>query len=180
MLLLIIFLICVFLMLAVTCAAGISDFRTLTIPNMYSLYVIALFILTYACLYFGGRADVFGSVSSHLGSMAATFVVTFILFSMKLLGAGDSKFASACSIWIGLKYLPIYLFFMTLFGSVLGFVALYLKNKKPFQSPAPGSWVEQVQGGASKVPYAIAIAFGVFMSFFYTGYLSSEVLASFL
>lgn len=180
MILLIIFLMCMFVALAVSAMAGLSDFRTLKIPNIYSLYVIAAFFVAFIALYLGGQEGVFGPVYMHILSALVTFLVTFVLFGLKLLGAGDSKFATACAIWVSLKYLPIYLFFMTLFGSVLGLVALYLKNKKPFKSPAEGSWIAQVQGGASKVPYGIAIAAGLVVSFMHTGYLTADVLTSFL
>lgn len=180
MILLIIFLICMFVALGVSVMAGISDYRTMKIPNIYSLYVIVAFFVAYIALYLGGQTNVFGSLYVHLLSAGVTFLVTFILFGLKLLGAGDSKFATACALWVSVKYLPIYLFFMTLFGSVLGIVALYLKNKKPFKSPTDGSWVAQVQSGASKVPYGIAIAVGLVASFLHTGYLTTDVLSSFL
>jgi len=180
MILLVIFLVCLFITLGIGVMAGLSDFKTLKIPNIYSVYVIAAFFVAYMAMYFGGADHVFDKLHMHLLSMAVTFLVTFILFALKLIGAGDSKFATACAIWVSLKYMPIYLFFMTLFGSVLGFVALYLKNKKPFKSPAQGSWIEQVQSGASKVPYGIAIAVGLFVSFMHTGYLTTDVLSSFL
>tara|TARA_R110001592_G_scaffold20926_20_gene84792 strand:- start:14343 stop:14855 length:513 start_codon:yes stop_codon:yes gene_type:complete len=169
-----------FVALAVSVMAGVSDFRTLKIPNMYSVYVMVSFFIAFFALYIGGQEHVFSALPMHILSALVTFLVTFILFGLKLLGAGDSKFATACSIWVGLKYLPIYLFFMTLFGSVLGIVALYLKNKKPFKSPIEGSWIAQVQNGASKVPYGIAIAFGLIVSFMHTGYLTTNVLTSFL
>ncbi len=180
MILLIIFLICLFVTLGVAVMAGVADFKRMKIPNVYSLYIIIAFFVAFTALYFGGNDEVFSSIYMHILSALVTFLVTFILFGLKLLGAGDSKFATACAFWVSLKYLPIYLFFMTLFGSVLGFVALYLKNKKPFKSPVDGSWIAQVQGGASKVPYGIAIAVGLFVSFLHTGYLSTNVLASFL
>lgn len=180
MILLIVFLMCMFVTLAVSVMAGVSDFKTLKIPNIYSVYVIAAFFIAFTVLYIGGNDQAFDNLHMHLLSMAVTFLVTFILFALKLIGAGDSKFATACAIWVSLKYMPIYLFFMTLFGSVLGFVALYLKNKKPFKSPAEGSWIEQVQSGASKVPYGIAIAFGLAVSFMHTGYLTTDILSSFL
>lgn len=180
MILLIIFLICIFVALGVSVMAAISDFRTMKIPNMFSVYVIGAFFVAYTALYIGGQDKVFGPIYMHLLSAGVTFLVTFILFGLKLLGAGDSKFATACAIWVSAKYLPIYLFFMTLFGSVLGIVALYLKNKKPFKSPTDGSWIAQVQNGASKVPYGIAIAVGLAVSFLHTGYLTTDVLSSFL
>ncbi len=180
MIVLIIFLICVFVTLAFGALAGLSDIRSMTIPNSYSIYVLAAFIVAYSLLYFTGHDQVFGSLLSHGLSLILTFVVTFILFAVKVLGAGDSKFASVCALWLGVKYMPIFLFFMTVFGGLLGVVALYIKRKKPFESPPEGSWVAQVQGGKDKVPYGVAIGFGMLIAFMYAGYFSTDVLSSFL
>ncbi len=180
MILLIIFLICVFITLLVGALAGLSDIRCMKIPNNYSIYVIALFLIAYISMYFGGQDAVFASLFSHLASAAAMFVVTLILFGFKILGAGDSKFASACALWISLKYLPIFLFFMTLFGGLLGGIAIYIKRKKPFENPKENSWIAQVQDGADKVPYGVAISFGMLIAFMHMGYFSPDILASFV
>ncbi len=177
---LIIFLFCVFVVLAVGALAGASDIRSMTIPNMYSVYVIAAFAVAYLTLFITGNDKVFGALHSHLISAVGAFIVTFILFVTKVIGAGDSKFGSACALWVSAKYLPIFLFFMALVGGVLGVVALILKRKKPIENPAEGSWVYQVQGGADKVPYGVAIAFGMLIAFVHAGYFSTDVLSSFL
>ena len=180
MTLLIIFLICVFVTLIVGALAGLSDIRCMKIPNSFSLYVVAAFFIAYAALYFGGHSGVFAPLWLHVISGVLMFVATAILFSLKMIGAGDSKFATACAFWIGAKYLPVFLFFMTLGGGLLGVVALYIKRKKPFKSPKEGSWVAQVQGGADKVPYGVAITFGMLIAFMHAGYFSSEALSSFV
>ncbi len=180
MVFLIIFLAGIFLALGVGVLAGVSDLRRLIIPNSYSVIVIAGFALCYGALYFGGRSDVFGSLSSHVLSAVIMFLVTFALFSFGVLGAGDSKFGSACALWVGVKFLPIFLFYMTLCGGVLGLLALYIKHNKPFESPTPGGWVEKVQTGADKVPYGVAIFCGLLAAFLYAEYFSPDILASFL
>ncbi|MGH1376206.1 MAG: A24 family peptidase [Alphaproteobacteria bacterium] len=177
---LIVFLFCVFVVLAVGALAGLSDLRSMTIPNIYSVYVIAAFVVAYLTLFLSGNDNVFGSLSSHLISVFGAFVVTFCLFVTKVIGAGDSKFGSACALWVSAKYLPIFLFFMALVGGVLGVVALILKRKKPIENPVEGSWVHQVQSGADKVPYGVAIAFGMLIAFVHAGYFSTDVLSSFL
>lgn len=182
MFVLFIYLICVFVTLGVCMLASLSDVRSFTIPNSYSLYMIGLFFVTYGALEFFApemRDVIFGSFLSHLYAFLVFFVVTFIFFSLNFLGAGDSKFGAACAFWFGLKYLPIYLFFMTFFGGVLGIVTLYLRHKKPFKSPSAGGWLARAQEGASQVPYGVAIALGVAVTFVYAGYLSPSVLATF-
>ncbi len=180
MIFLIIFLLGIFLTLAIAVMAGVSDWRSMTIPNSYSVYVIIVFVFCYAVLYLGGQHGALSSLSSHLLSAGITFGVTFVLFSMGVLGAGDSKFGTACALWIGVKLLPIFLFYMTLCGGVLGVVALCIKKYKPIDSPREGSWIAQVQSGKDKVPYGIAICFGLALAFFYSGYFSSDTLSSFL
>ncbi len=180
MVLLIIFLICVFITLFVGVLAGLSDIRSMKIPNSYSIYIIAAFLVAYLGLYFAGHAGVFSSIWSHILSAGLMFLATAVLFGLKIIGAGDSKFATACAFWIGAKYLTIFLFFMTLGGGVLGIIALYIKRKKPFKSPREGSWAAQVQSGADKVPYGVAITFGMVIAFIYAGYFSPDVLSSFI
>lgn len=180
MIFLIMFLLGIFVTLGISIMAAFSDWRTMTIPNSYSVYVISAFFVTYGVLYLGGHADVFSSLSSHILSAGITFAVTFVLFSIGVLGAGDSKFGSACALWIGVKFLPIFLFYMTLCGGVLGVVALYIKKHKPFDSPAEGGWIAQVQSGKDKVPYGIAICFGLILAFLYSEYFSAEILSSFV
>ncbi len=180
MILLIVFLICVFITLAIGVLAGFSDIRRMKIPNSYSVYVIALFFIAYGALHLGGQGDVFGALVSHLISAGLMFVVTLILFAAGMIGGGDSKFATACAFWITAQYLPIFLFFMTLAGGLLGAAALYIKRRKPFEAPAEGGWIAQVQEGADKVPYGVAIAFGMFIAFVYAGYFSPDVLSSFV
>jgi len=180
MLILIIYLMCLFGAIGLVGLAGWSDIRGLTIPNSYSLYMIAVFAIAYTALYFGApQANIFGGIVSHFLSVLIFFVVTFILFALKMLGAGDSKFGAACALWVSLSHLPIYLFFMTLFGGILGVVTLYIKHKKPFKSPAEGSWIAQAQNGIDKVPYGVAIGVGLVGTFIYAEYLSPAVLASF-
>ncbi len=180
MILLIIFLICIFITLAVGALAGFSDVSSMKIPNSYSIYVILAFFIAYLSLYLGGQAHILGSLLSHVISAAVMFIVTAFLFSVRMIGAGDSKFAAACAIWIEIKYLTIFLFFMTIFGAVLGIVALYIKRKKPFKSPKEGSWIAQLQGGKDKVPYGVAISFGMVVALIYSGYFSSEFLSFFI
>ena len=180
MIVLIIFLMCIFITLIIGGAAALSDFRSMTIPNMYSVYVIAAFAVAYICVWFGGYDGVFAPILSHLISAGVTFLVTFILFGLKVIGAGDSKFATACAFWLGAKFLPIYLFYMTLTGGLLGAAALYIKKKKPFESPLEGSWIDQVQRGKDKVPYGIAISVGMVIAFVYAGYFSADVLSAFV
>lgn len=181
MIFLIVFLICLFTALAFIGFAAWSDVQRMMIPNSFSLYIISSFIVCYGVLFFGGvHSHVFEPIVSHLISAAVMFGVTFVLFALKMIGAGDSKLATACALWVGAVHLMAFLFYMTLCGAALSLFALYVKRRKPFKSPKEGSWIAQVQGGAEKVPYGVAIASGLIISFVYAEYFSAATLSSFV
>lgn len=180
MIVLIVFLICVFICLGIGVLAGASDMKTMTIPNSYSVYVAASFAIAYAAVAFAGVDGVFSSLFSHLFSALLVFAFTFGLFGMGMLGAGDSKFASACALWFSVGDLPVFIVYMALIGGFLAVASVIIQRRKPFQAPTEGSWVAQVQGGASKVPYGVAIALGMGFAFMKLGYFSPGILSSFL
>jgi prepilin peptidase CpaA len=178
MLLLIVFLICLFVVVGTGVLAGLSDLRGLVIPNLYSGIVIGAFVACYAVLWMFGREDVFFSLSSHVLSAVIVFGVTLAMFAAGGLGAADSKLGTAYALWVGLPGLMP--FYMAVFGGVLALAALALKKWKPVKAPVKGGWVERVQAGESKVPYGIAIVFGALASFVKIGYFSPEVISSFV
>lgn len=173
------FLIFVFAVLGVGVLAGLADLRGLTIPNLYSGLIIGAFPVCFVLMWLlGVQDDVFASLWSHLGAAGLIFVISAAMFHFGIMGAADSKLASAYALWLGLGALPLYLFVMTLVGAILGAVALYIKKKKPFENPKGGSWPAQLQAGKNKVPYGVAIVIGAAYGFYVAGYLSLTNLAA--
>lgn len=170
--LLFIIIFCVLVALGFGLASGWSDFRGLTISNVYSAAILAAFVVAFSAFYFFAPdgAVYFGSWKSHLLAGVIMFGVTFALYVPGWLGAGDSKLCTVFALWLGMLGLPAFLFYMTLMGGLLALAALLIKKYKPFTSPVPGSWIARTQEGVSAVPYGIAIAFGAVMSFVSTGY----------
>lgn len=159
--------------------AGASDIRGMTIPNIHSLLILGAFPLCYGVCYLAG-VDVFASPLSHLISLLIVFGVSAGLFALKIMGAADSKLASAYALWLGVPGLMPFLFYMMVAGGVLGVAALLIRRFKPFTNPSPQSWIGQLQAGADKVPYGVAIVIGAFVSFGFLGYLGTDVLSAFL
>ena len=180
MLLLVVFLICLFVAVGTGVLSALSDVRGLVIPNIYSVVVMGAFVVAYGALWVFGHGGVFQSLVSHILSALVVFLVTLIMFAMRGIGAADSKLATAYAFWVGMAGFLPFLLYMSLFGGVLGLTSLLLRKFKPFKSPSEGSWAAQVQAGESKVPYGVAIVFGALVSFVKLGYLSGGVLASFL
>lgn len=177
MITLVFFLVCVLVALGVGLLAALSDIRGLQIPNIYSAIIAAGFPVCYALMWLFGNTDMFMPLWSHITSALIVLAVSAILFFRGVMGAADSKLASAFSLWLGLSALPVFLFVMSLFGALLGVAALYIKKKKPFKAPAKGSWAEQLQAGKNKVPYGVAIVAGAIYAFYHVGYLQFEELA---
>lgn len=181
MIALIIFLIFVFAVLGIGALGAWSDIKTLTIPNMYSALILSAFPICYGLMLVLGVSTtegVFVPLWSHLSAAAIVLVISAALFFFGVMGAADSKLATAYALWIGLGNLPVFLFMMSLFGAFLGAVALFIKKKKPFKEPVDGSWVAQLQAGGSKVPYGVPIVLGAAFGFYHVGFLNFEALAS--
>lgn len=165
--------------LGVGILAAWSDCRGMTIPNIYSAVILGLFPLCYGAARLAG-VEVFASPLSHGLGLLIVFAVSAALFAFKIMGAADSKLASAYAAWMGLHGLIPFLFYMTLIGGLLGVATIIMKRNKPFPNAAPQSWAGQAQAGADKVPYGVAIVAGAFVSFLLLDYVDAEVLASFL
>lgn len=160
--------------------SGLSDIRGLTIPNAYSAVVIVAFLFAYLALWGHGNPQTMWVLSAHLSSGLLTFSITFLLFSLRMLGAADSKLATAYALWFKLTDLPLFLAYMALTGGLVAVASLVIMRRKPFKDPLKGSWVDRVQNGESKVPYGVAIAAGALVAFLKAGYLSGDFLIGFL
>jgi len=180
MFLLIVFLASLFIAMAFGVMAAISDYKGMTIPNMHSVVIFAVFVMCFGALSLFGAGAVFSSVLSHLLGFVLVFFGGFAFYAMKVWGAGDQKLMAAFAIWMGFSGIPVFLVYTSIFGGILGLAALYLKKYKPVKEPLEGGWVEQVQSGVGKVPYGIAITLGALASFAKIGYFSIDTFRIFL
>ncbi len=156
--------------LVLTVMACISDIRSFRIPDLYSILAIAGFGIAFVV-----SPEDFGPWWHHLGAGVGMLVVTYIMFALGLLGAGDSKFGAALALWVGLKGLLIYLFYMAIVGGVIGILSKVFHKTKPFKNPPAGSWMDVAQQGKNAVPYGIAISFGAWAGLFHTKFLHQQL-----
>lgn len=169
---------CVLTALGFAIASAISDFRSMTIPNIYSGLITLAFIPAFAADYFSGQGmEYFAALSSHLLAAVLVFAVTFVLFVTRVMGAGDSKLCSAIALWTGLSGLAPFLFYMAIVGALLGISTKILNKRVVFASPVAGGWIDKSQKGQAGVPYGIAICVGAIIAFFQLGYFSPEKFA---
>jgi prepilin peptidase CpaA len=145
--------------------ACVSDVRFLRIPNSYVCVVIAAFLPAFLL-----SPESFGPWWHHLAAGLIFLVITYIMFCCGMLGGGDAKLGAALALFVGLRGLVPYLFYMALVGGLLGALAIVIKKKKPFTHPSPESWAGQLYQGRNAVPYGIAISFGAWAALFHTGF----------
>lgn len=159
-------------------AAAISDFRSMTIPNIYAGGILLAFIPAFLADAFTGHGmEFFYGWQSHLIAALAVFAISFLLFSLRVIGAGDSKLATAVALWVGLSGMTAFLFYMAIAGAVLAIATKFMNGKQIAASPKEASWIAQSQAGRLGVPYGIAICFGAIVAFYQLDYFSPEKLA---
>ena len=156
--------------LVVTVLSCVSDVRLMRIPNVHSFIILACFIPAWLA-----GPTVFSPLWYHIAAMGIMFVVTYTMFCMGMMGGGDSKLGTVLGLWVGLKGLLPFIFYMAIMGGILGLMTIFLQRKKPFINPRLGSWVALVQAGQNAVPYGIAISFGSWASFFHTGLIHHQL-----
>lgn len=161
--------------------AAWSDFRSMKIPNIYALLMAGCFIPVFLITHFFSGYSPFTSMLDHLLlAPLAMAILTMPLFFMGLIGAADSKLSIAFAFWLGMRGLIPFLFIMSIAGGLLGIATLVIKKKKPFSSVLEGSWIDQAQNSANKVPYGIAIFIGALAGFFANGYFSFQTYLQFI
>lgn len=147
-----------FMLLA--CAAH-SDWKGMLIPNRYSLGIAGLFVLGLVMPF-----DLFNGISLTSSLLAAllTGMITLLLYTVKAMGGGDTKLATATSLLVGMSHLGLFLMSMAVTGGALAAYAL-LVRRQPRLLPVAADreaacWLSRLKQGENKVPYGIAIATG--------------------
>lgn len=168
---------CVLVALGFALASAVSDYRSMTIPNVYAGGIVLAFVPAFAADMLTGQGmEFFASWQSHLIALAVIFGLSFLMFTLKVMGAGDSKLLSAVALWCGLAGLAPLMFYMAISGALLALCTKYLNKNKLAQNAAEGSWIARSQAGEQGVPYGIAIFIGTAIAFWQLGYFSPEKL----
>jgi prepilin peptidase CpaA len=154
-----------------------SDWQGLTISNKYSVIVIALFFLAYGITYAGGyHSLIFAPFYAHLLSALIIFVLTFLMFAFRLMGAADSKIATAYALWLGLHDITLFFIVWSLTGALIAILAKLCKNWEKWPKAKDESDLIGVKQGQNAVPYGIAIAIGAIAALIHHGYFNAFAL----
>lgn len=152
--------------------AAWSDITNMVIDNLYSIMIVLFFAIAYGAMFAAGKQDIaFDDLWRHGAPAVIVLLATLIMFALGWIGAGDSKLATACALWLSFPSGLIYfLFATTLAGGILAFATLLIGRFKPFRNPSANSWIGCAQGGENAVPYGAAIAFGFIVMLVQGGY----------
>lgn len=131
--------------------AAAVDLQRRKIPNRVVLGLLCVFP---AYLLVGNDAPAWWSA---LGAGVLTFVASYILYALGVLGAGDSKLLSAAALFMGLEQLASFSFLTVVAG---GIVALVMLGLRPQQAAVAVLSRGRIQVAATGVPYGVAIAAG--------------------
>lgn len=170
---------CVLVALGFAVASAISDFKSMTIPNVYAGGIVLAFIPAYAADYLSGAGmEFFAAPASHLIAALVVFIITLFLFAARVMGAGDSKLCSALALWVGISGLAAFIFYMAVAGALLAVATKIMNKRKVCEAPKEGGWIDQAQRGLAGVPYGIAICLGALIAFYQLGYFSPDTLGA--
>jgi len=136
-------------------AAAASDWRTMTIPNRYSLALVALFP-SYVIAVGGDVAWPW-----HLVYGGTAFLAGFLLFALRICGGGDVKLFAAVALWAGPALFVPMMIYTTLCGGLMAIVLWFHHRLRRASVPANLNYATDNTAFAKQpMPYAVAIAAG--------------------
>jgi prepilin peptidase CpaA len=139
--------------------AAANDLFTMKIPNRISIALIGGFVAI--ALVTRMPLETFGI---HVACAFCVLALTFVLFSMSLLGGGDAKLMAAGALWMGGAHIAEFLIFVTLYGGALCMIILAYRRMIPVTASFP-PWAQRLHIAGGPIPYGIAIAAGGLMLF---------------
>src|SRR5215467_9648132 len=132
---------------AILAVASVSDIRHRRIPNAAVFAVAVLYVMWFL-------VEPSVSLASSLLAALIVFGCGFTLYGFGIVGAGDSKLATAVALFAGMHGLAQFLLYMALAGGVLALCMLAAQ-------PASVSVMMHTRGRGHLyrgVPYGVAIA----------------------
>lgn len=126
------------------------------IPN----WISASLILLYPVMVFLSDAGVDWVMA--MAGAGIVFAVGYGLFAMRWMGAGDIKFMTACSLWVGFAALAEYVFLVALLGGALSLILW--GGRKIVPHVIKSTALPRIARAGEPVPYGLAIS-GAFLIF---------------
>ncbi len=133
--------------------AAIIDLATLTVPNRLVLGLAALFLLV-APLGGLGLPD----IGLHVGLALVALALSFVVFSLGLVGGGDAKLFAATCLWLGPVAIVPYAIYAALIGGGLALLLLFWRGLPLPAMLVSERWLVRLHSPDEGVPYGVALA----------------------
>ncbi|KQW68089.1 hypothetical protein ASE17_06415 [Phenylobacterium sp. Root77] len=149
------------------CVAA-SDVINRRIPNAAVVALVGLFALW-------ALADRGASLSTGVAAASVGFVVGYVLYMFRIMGAGDVKLFAAVALFTGLSYLHLFALATVLAGGV---IAVFTLAARPRRALALLTLKGKGDFGRG-IPYGVAIAVGGLIAVWgaLTGALPADILS---
>jgi len=137
--------------------AGLSDLRTMTIPNWISIALIIAFTLV------GLFMLPFETLLWRLGAAAGMLVIGFVLNSLRVMGGGDAKFLAAITPFIAFQDVAAFMFIFSIALLSTLFLHRIAMRIKPLRR-ATADWASWEAGRNFPMGISIAAAIIVYLA----------------
>ena len=145
------------------------DFLFYKIPNSAIIGVLSLALLH---LFAGGVGD-WHHILWVLAASFSVLVISYVLFSFKLLGAGDGKYMAVAILFLPLKSVFNFLIIMSLAGLVLAIIYKLAHTRinglKLFVGEQLPDAYKVVEETGQTIPYGVAITAGIIGAYLLIG-----------
>jgi len=155
--------------------AASSDLFSMRISNRVSLALVAGFLVLAVASGMGAH-----DVLLHVGAGAIVLVIAFACFAIGQVGGADAKIAAAAALWFGFAHVMDFLLYASLFGGALTLLLLQFRQWPLPVSFAGQPWLVRLHDKESRIPYAIALAFGALMIYPETEWMKAVDLSHFM
>lgn len=158
--------------------AGAFDLYTYHIPNILSVVLIAGF---YVFAMFSPNMT-WEMIGFHTLTGTGALVVCFILFCLGLFGGGDAKIFATSALWIGHYDILNYFIAVTIAGGALSIFVLLFRANVCYPMILNIKWLSSLYFGngthKNAIPYAVAIAAGLFFTLHNTQIFQAAILTA--
>ncbi len=132
--------------------ACIWDLLTMRIPNKLSLVLIVGFAIMAPLAGMGWELAAW-----HVGTAVMVLIGGFLLFAFGGMGAGDVKFATVTSLWLGPTLTPMFLVYVGLGGGAIALLFMFARRFALPISAVGVTWIERLHNKENGIPYGLTI-----------------------
>jgi prepilin peptidase CpaA len=145
---------------ALLVATAVWDLTSFTIPNTFTLTLLALFVVFAGSLALSGSGMDWERAGFHVLAGAVALAAGMALFAKGWIGGGDAKLFAVASLWLGWNALFEYTLIASALGGVLTLGLIVLRRLALPPSLLRHEWLARLCDRSAGIPYGVALAAG--------------------